>query len=419
MIKIVFLSLFFLSLLNSNTDKIDKKISQAKKEIEAKKEAIKNANITMEELGKNIAAEEKKLEELSRKLQVLSESIDVNRGKLSENEKIYKELNERKKTVITKKQALERELVDIIAKNLAYSEIISLENKIASEKDVVLQEIFKSLNKIVQEQSKNLKDDYIKFASEAGVLEKDLNRLKGEIEILKSSRDDIAKLKKQEQEYISKLNTEKTIYKSKIKKLMDEQESGRALLANLNITKIKIEEEEKIKIEKEKAEQGSLAETRINKIQPLEEAEEIKIRHIGSSYQGTRKVSYKGQKVDAPIDGFEVVKKFGPYMDPVYNIKIHNDSVTLKSSKKDAVVRSVMDGKVIFAKDFNMLGNTVIIKHDDNVHTIYSNLSKIAPDIIPGKSIRKKSAIGRVDEELKFEVTKDEMPIDPFELIRG
>jgi len=415
----IFFSLF--CLLNADTKKLDKEITLTKKEIETKKDAIKSASLTMEELGKSIVIEQKNLEELSKKLYTLSDSIEKNRETLRESEKKYDELEKRKNEAMDKKQELERNLVDIIVKDLAYSQIVSSKNEIGNEKDVISQEIFKSLNKIVLEQSKKLKDDYIEYKEKTQLLEHELALLKNEIDELKDSKKEVIKLKKREQRYLNKLNAEKTLYKKKIKKLMDEQESSRSLLDNLKITKNKTirQERERAKEEARRAKerQEKLAKKDETQEQLFEEADKIKIRHIGSSYQETKNIHYRGNKVEAPMEKFEVIKKFGPYMDPVYNIKIHNDSVTLKSSKKDVIVRNVMDGKVIFAKDFNMLGNTVIIKHDNNMHTIYSNLSKIAPDIKPGKNIRSRAAIGRVDDELKFEVTKDEVPIDPFDLI--
>jgi murein DD-endopeptidase MepM/ murein hydrolase activator NlpD len=60
---------------------------------------------------------------------------------------------------------------------------------------------------------------------------------------------------------------------------------------------------------------------------------------------------------------------------------------------------------------------TVIIRHSNKLHTIYSNLSKIAPGVKPGRFIKQRNAIGRVKQELKFEVTKEDVPINPFELI--
>ena len=115
--------------------------------------------------------------------------------------------------------------------------------------------------------------------------------------------------------------------------------------------------------------------------------------------------------------GFTVKRKFGDYVDPIYKIKIFNESVVLASSTPDATVKSVLSGKVIFAKDTASLEKVVIIENSDEIHTIYAHLSKIAPTIQVGQKIKKGYVIGRVDDDLTFEVTQKNFHIDPLELI--
>ena len=65
-----------------------------------------------------------------------------------------------------------------------------------------------------------------------------------------------------------------------------------------------------------------------------------------------------------------------------------------------------------------MLKNIVIIEHSDGLHTIYANLSKISPNIRKGKKIKKGYTIGRVKEELIFEVTQKSYHINPIRLFQ-
>jgi murein DD-endopeptidase MepM/ murein hydrolase activator NlpD len=111
------------------------------------------------------------------------------------------------------------------------------------------------------------------------------------------------------------------------------------------------------------------------------------------------------------------VKKFGPYTDPIYDIKIFNESVSLQPALKNAKVKTVLNGKVILAKETSLLNNIVIIEHDAGMHTIYAHLSQIAPNITKGKRLKKGSIIGRVNDELMFEVTQQNYHIDPMQLI--
>jgi murein DD-endopeptidase MepM/ murein hydrolase activator NlpD len=117
------------------------------------------------------------------------------------------------------------------------------------------------------------------------------------------------------------------------------------------------------------------------------------------------------------LDGYVVTKRFGPYTDPVYGIKIYNESVSLRPTETDAKVKAIFNGKVIFAKQTAMLENVVIIEHDNGLHTIYAHMDKIAPTISVGQRLKQGSIIGRVTRELMFQVTQRNAHIDPLQVI--
>jgi len=142
------------------------------------------------------------------------------------------------------------------------------------------------------------------------------------------------------------------------------------------------------------------------------------VRQIGSSYQNSRVKKYRGKKTIAPLSSFTVKRKFGQYTDPIYKIKIFNESVVLTSKIKNAKVKNVLNGKVVYAKDTAVLDKVIIIENSYGIHTIYAHLSKIAPTIKVGKKIKKGYVIGRVEDDLSFEVTQKSYHINPLELIR-
>lgn len=128
---------------------------------------------------------------------------------------------------------------------------------------------------------------------------------------------------------------------------------------------------------------------------------------------------YAGAKTIAPLKDFKVVKNFGTYYDPIYKIKLFNESIVLKSSEPQAKVVAVLNGKVVYAKkNAGMLENVVIIQHENGIHTIYSHLDEISPTLVVGKWIKQGYVVGRVDESLMFQVTKDSSHIDPKELFK-
>jgi len=126
---------------------------------------------------------------------------------------------------------------------------------------------------------------------------------------------------------------------------------------------------------------------------------------------------YVGSKTISPLKNAFVKRKFGNFIDPVYDIKIFNESVILSSNTQNAQVYNVLDGKVIFAKSTPVLDNVIIVENKNGIHTIYANLSQIAPTIKNGSVIKKGYSIGRVKSDLTFEVTQKNFHIDPLELI--
>jgi len=81
-------------------------------------------------------------------------------------------------------------------------------------------------------------------------------------------------------------------------------------------------------------------------------------------------------------------------------------------------VKTVFNGKVVYADKTAVLDNMVIIEHRGGLHTIYANLSQISPNIKKGKKIKKGYTIGRVSDELIFEVTQKSFHINPIKLFR-
>jgi len=142
-----------------------------------------------------------------------------------------------------------------------------------------------------------------------------------------------------------------------------------------------------------------------------------KVRKVHSSYARSKTYAYRGGKTISPLPGCALIKKFGTYVDPIYKIKIFNESVTLKSSTRNAKVRNVLNGKVVFANKSSMLGNVVVVAHGGKIHTVYAGLSNIAPSIKKGVRIKKGSIVGRVASKLIFQATKNSKHINPMKLI--
>jgi murein DD-endopeptidase MepM/ murein hydrolase activator NlpD len=157
---------------------------------------------------------------------------------------------------------------------------------------------------------------------------------------------------------------------------------------------------------------------RISK-QELDEDIDIEVRKLGSSTKGIKISKYYGKKTIAPLKSYKITKNFGKYYDKVYKMQLFNESVSLKTKKANAKVFNVLRGQVVYAKqNSGLLENVVIVKHKGNLHTIYSHLDKISPTLSVGKWIPKGYVVGRVNDTLMFQATKNSRYIDPVKLFK-
>lgn len=124
-----------------------------------------------------------------------------------------------------------------------------------------------------------------------------------------------------------------------------------------------------------------------------------------------------GEKDDLSYSRCKSIKKFGTYVDPVYNIKIYNESITLQAPRQDTKVQNVLDGKIVYSGGTSMLGKVVVVAHSGKLHTVYAGLSKIAPNIRKGRKIKKGYVVGKVNSKLIFQATKNSKHINPLRLI--
>ena len=263
--------------------------------------------------------------------------------------------------------------------------------------------------------------------------------VKKKIDSIVKQREEYKKERQLKDKILKKLAMDEDNYQSELKKTIDAQNSLKSTLADLNIIQKKEVEEERRIAAAQKA--AMLAEKRRKaaerrkrraaRAKARKEGRKVvyntkikstpssrRVKKIGSSYKRSKIYAYHGSRTISPLSNARVVKRFGSYVDPVYKIHIFNTSITLKSRSRNANVRNVLDGKVVFAGHTSMLGQVVVISHSGKMHTVYAGLSKIAPSISKGRRVRKGYVIGKVSHKLIFEATKNSKHINPMKLIR-
>lgn len=402
------IALSMLFVLVEAKEDINKKISKTSSKLSSFSKNYSNINRKMAKTAKDILRQKRELDKQNIYLVKLKKD-------LSQKESIYKDnsvkllsLKEHQGRLKKVQSKIEEDLVFLIAQSVSLS--IMLEEKNYTNSDSLIEfEVLKSMLKSSKEKVSKLNK---KFFANENIIDKvssQVSSLEIDISNIDAKRKKLLKTQKENKIALKKLTKIKSKYKKKLKNILTQQDALKKTLAHLNI--IKIDEIKKAEEEKRRKEAFKQKNIRLSENLP-------KVKKHGNSYQSVKTKKYKGKKTISPLDSYTISKKYGTYIDPIYGIKIFNESISLKPKYKNARVKTVFNGKVIYADKTAVLNNIVIIEHKNGLHTIYANLSQISPNIKKGQKIKKGYTIGRVSDELIFEVTQKSYHINPIELFK-
>ena len=403
------LRLFFVFLcliqLQANQE-INQKISKNKTALENQKKKEAQVNQKLQELGKEVNKQKEELSTIENIIKESEKNISKNKQEYSKKETLIKTLSSNQESLYQKRKDIELAIIDLVAKDISFAILLN-DFQPESIRDLITEESFKVLNNTTKKELANLSQQQTQIIQDLKTLQKEIAQLQSFIDLENKKRANLKDLQAKQKKVLNAYQKEIDKYNQELQQITKERDSLQEILVQLNI--LKSQEEEKRKKREE------LAKTE-NTTTPKSTQSDFDVRQVASSYHNISTTKYKGAKTIAPLDNFKIDKRFGPYYDPVYKMKVFNESITLISTGDDKV-KSVLDGKVIFAKDTPILKKVIIIEHQNNMHTIYAQLDKIAPTIKPGSIVKKGYTIGRINNALKFEVTLKDKHIDPLELI--
>ncbi|EHY0886830.1 peptidoglycan DD-metalloendopeptidase family protein [Campylobacter lari] len=389
--KCFLLFLFSFSVLFAN------EIAQKQKDIKENERIVKQLSKKLEDLASEILDNEKNLKKIALEISTLTSKTSKLESSVKTQIKALEQLNAQNKDLLQNKNKIEGKIIDLIAKDFAYDLAIP-KNYIESEDSIIALELVGVLDKIFKEEFYQISKDYENISKKIEEKQTQITTINNNLKAYKDQIDELKNLRKKQEQEIAKQKTDKEIYTRKLSNLQAQQQELRKTLNKLKI--IKEKEEEKLAQKKEDKKPSS------------------NVKQVGSSYQTSSVKRYSGPKTIAPLESYTVKQKFGNYVDHIYNIKIYNENVVLKSDSANAAVRNVLDGKVVFAKATPTLKKVVIVENKDGIHTIYAHLDKIAPGVKVGRNIKKGYIIGRVESDLTFEVTQKNFHINPLEMIK-
>ncbi len=439
------LTLFLIfSFLDASTKSIDKKIQSNKKILQKNESDKKKKNLQVRILAKQITNQNNELTKLEKDIKNVNDDIKDHKKQLKLAQNILSNLFKSSKTLIKEKKENEKQIVKVIINDFASS--IAL--KLASESDLnelIDSEIYTILSQSSKDEILKLNNNYEVLTQTRKKNENKIKKISNYIEKRKKKKKILGLLKNKYYKSLVSLEKKHKDYQNELKSTIKKQDSLKQLLGKLNILKKEEIEKQRIarikkakklarakKLAALKKKKSKKSKSKKNKSKKSDDYSvndyrndkyaktiDLDVRMLGSSTSGIKISRYRGKKTIAPLDSFKVVKKFGKYFDPVYKIELFNESIVLKTRKSQAKVKSIFNGKIVYAKkDAGMLENVVIIQHKNGLHTIYSHLDKISPSLKVGRWIKKGYVVGRVNNTLTFQATKNEAHINPKDLFR-
>ncbi len=428
---------------------INKKINTNKEFYENVIKTKKNINTNIKNLAEKIIQEEDSYKKITKNIRRANKKLILNKLRLSNSIKKIKELKKQSEILKQEKEKIELSVVEFVIERYSMSMGIKQANK-ESLKDIIDKEVYSLVFENSKQEVLDLNIDYLKVNRSIRKNQETTTVLNNFIKKQKEIRLQYIKMKDKQQKVILSLKHKHKLYQKNLVKVVSKQNKITELLGSLNILKKEEIKKKKLKIKKareellkkkrekiKKAKKELLKKKREKskkqkKIKVKKEIKKdkkikiantkelsIKVRNIGSSAKGIKISKYYGAKTIAPLKSYKIVKKFGKYYDKVYKMELFNESVSLKTKKQNAKVLSVFAGKVVYAKhNAGILENVVIVKHKGSLHTIYSHLDEISPTLKAGKWIPKGYVVGRINDTLLFQATKNNKYIDPVKLFK-
>ena len=390
---------------------IDKKIAQNQKILDSSKKNKDNTTVKIKEIADKIEASNTNLSKLEEDIIKINEDIEQHQKLLESSQSKLNNLQAKSSDLIKEKNSSEEEIINTIVEQFSTSLALQLASK-ESLQELIDNEMFNLLSTNAKQKVLKLNENYNRLTENTKANQQEINKLNSYIKDRLKTKENYKALQIKHTKSLENLEKEHKLYQAELKKVIEQQDSLSKILSDLKIVK-----QQELKKAQEEKEDNQQAQTTNVRNQKYAKDLNLDVKKVGSSTDGVQIVKYKGAKTIAPLKSFKIVKNFGTYYDPVYKIKLFNESIVLQSNEKDSKVVAVLNGKIVYAKkNAGMLENVVIIQHEGGIHTVYSHLDDIAPTLVVGKWVQKGSVVGRVNENLTFQVTKDSSHIDPRDL---
>ncbi|WP_457560479.1 murein hydrolase activator EnvC family protein [Caminibacter sp.] len=343
-------------------------VKTVKKELIHTKANISKMNSYLDNLAKKIAKKQKEINHLNNQISKLNTQIQNLQKLLKNSNSKLGKLQDLKNGYSQQLKKIQDEINYFLSTNYYISN-----KSIDNINDLINQEVTKEILKQYSQKIAALANEEADLKQNIFQTSQEINAILDKQKTLQNKKNQLLTLKKKREKELRELAKQKEIYKRKLYAMIKKQQELQAKLKKLSIIKT--------------------------------------TKHYPNVTLPTK--IYRGIKTIAPVRGI-VVKRFGSYIDPVYKFRVYNDSITIKPYQKNAVIRAVMSGRVVY---IDPKKGIIIIKHKNYLFSIYANLSRISPILKKGSFVKRGQIIARVQNTLEFEITYKDRPINPLKVI--
>jgi septal ring factor EnvC (AmiA/AmiB activator) len=356
-------------------------------------------NSQLSRISKTIIDEQSAIKKIDEELKNVGKELYRDKYTHKKEQKKLKLLRREERELLEKHKKVQKSAIDLSAKIISLS-IVMDGGDLANLDEIILNQAFHVLVKKSGEELEKINKSLSARDGKIKELLKKVGKIEAGIGEIEQKKRSILEKKRERKKRLLTLESKKKEYKNKLNEVVNRQKRLQ-------------KEIEKARKEREQRE------IRANKSKNSRSTKNSKIttKDLGDSYLKESVRRYRGKKTISPISGYRVIRNFGNYRDPIYNIKLFNSSVALQPHKRGAKVKSIFNGKISLVKDDKILGKFVVIEHFNGLQTVYAHLTSFAPNIKSGKKVKKGTIIGRVDDELYFEVMEKSYHINPLQVI--
>ena len=346
---------------------------------------VSTSGASLKKTKQKLAQTKQKLSYYNRQLGGLQHLIEVkrkdliwltNRLKYTQNQivKLSKELQNSSQIIAQlerKRGNLQQKIREIEGEiALFLSQNYYLDNQqVESVNDLINSAIYKQIShQYAQKIAQLLKEKEI-LEKEIGKINRQIASIKAKKRKLEKQKKYYLKLQKRRDQELAELKQKLGLYWKKIQELKQRQASLQAILEQMKIVK----------------------------------KDAVQMKESPKRFRRLRFV--------APVAG-QIVQRFGSYVDPLYHIRIYNNSIVIKT-QPNAKIHAVERGEVVYIGDYG--GKKIVfIKHPNGVFSIYSNLTKVSPFLKKGYKVRRGEIIARVRNSLEFAMSYKENYVNPL-----